>query len=440
MQLTARGIVAGIVRDDAGRPVARAEIRHGEHGGFLSSLTRSGADGRFVLDALPLGDVDLGVEKKGEGKAKATLHVTGGVEVEWNPTLLRGLVYRARILDDHREPRAGWDIYARASELESPGRTLWSRSAKSGTDGRFEIAGCPDGELRLELRAPVYTAVPISVHKARASTLEDTIVIAADDLPASSLEGSVVDAHGRPVGGKITARPVGRAHAYEAFVDATSGHYEVTAMTRGDYTVTFTAPDHPTELVARLTLAAATRKDLGVLRLTPPGHLRVAVRGQAGVREPVDELSVRGPLAAAKPMSHVVAAGSVDPIALHAGRYEVTARGAQMLAETHSVAIVAGETTELGLDPRPGEACTFVLAGGLDSPRIATLIVHDDAGQLVASWASLRPGNDEWATEQRMPTGRLRLTVQDAAGAARVWGELEFTVPVGGGRWRVELR
>lgn len=455
VELTARGSVAGVVRDDAGRPVTRAEIRQGDHAGFLSSLTRSGPDGRFVLDALPLGDVDLRVEKKGEGKAAATLHVTSGIEVEWSPTLLRGLVYRARILDDHREPRAGWDIYALASELEGPGRTLWSRSAKSGADGRFEITGCPEGELRLELRAPVYTAVPIVVHVARASTLEDTIVITADDLPTSSLAGSVVDAHGRPVGGKLTARPAGRAHAYEAFVDATSGHYELTAMIRGNYTVTFTAPDLPTVLVARLTLAAATREDLGVLRLTPPGHLRVAVSGQAGVRAPIDELRIRGPLPAddragttEKAMSRVVAAGTLDPIALHPGRYEVAARGAQMLAETHTVEVVAGEATELALDPRPGEACSFVLAGGPDAPRIATLVARDDAGQLVASWSSLRPGDEQWATEQRLPTGRLRLTVhdatpsapRDAAGAARACGELEFTVPAGGGRWRVELR
>lgn len=458
VDLAARGIVAGVVRDAADRPVARAEVRHGAYAGFLSTLARTDADGRFVLDALPLGDVDLQVEKKGEGKAKATLRVTSGVQIEWNPTLERGLVYRARIVDEVREPRAGWDVYAMARTLEGTGRTLWSRSAKSGSDGRFEITGCPDAELRLELRAPEYTPVPIAMHTARPSALEDTIVVAAADLPNSSVEGSVVDAHGHGVAGKVTARQAGRAFAYEAFVDQASGRYEMTSMVRGDYTVSFTGSDHPTEVVARVALAASAHKDLGAWKLAEPGYLRVAVRGQAGVGEPVDELRITGPLDAApeaadgksRPTSVHVAAGTSDPIPLRAGRYEVGVRGAAMLAEVHTVEIRAGETTPLALDPQPGEVCTFTLdlAGGITAPSIATLVARDATDRIVASWSTLRPGGGEWTTEQRLPTGQVRLTVRDATpsaargadGLARLCGKLDVVVSAGGGRWRVDLR
>src|SRR6185369_218011 len=166
----------GTVVDEAGRPVAGAEVtarpdRTKSVFGASLGRARSQADGRFILRRLTPG-FDFLLRATHPGFAPAELDLPAlPVQVPSAPrrplrlVLRRGRTAHGEVVDGTGQPVAGAEV-ALLPSLDDLGRTDPQtlledlRQAASGPDGRFSLAGLAPGRFGLRVRAPGFaTAV-----------------------------------------------------------------------------------------------------------------------------------------------------------------------------------------------------------------------------------------------------------------------------------------
>src|SRR5678815_5218948 len=138
--------LTGVVRDEQGVPLVRSEIVAGEGYGFGSSHRRSGPDGSFAIDDLPIGEFEVMVEDDA-GSAKTTLFGVSGATLHWDPVVSKGLALRGRIDAPGRKVEDWWIAANCATQ------PFW-QNVSTNAEGRFEILNCPDVPLRLTITAP----------------------------------------------------------------------------------------------------------------------------------------------------------------------------------------------------------------------------------------------------------------------------------------------
>lgn len=215
----AEGRLRGRVLDPAGRPVTGARVCAGDpragsdvvladgrgtHGPSVRTTTTD-ADGEFALDALTPGPTPLEVSRSGLAVHRSAREAGSGpaepIEIRMQPTpRLAG-----RVLDERGR------AVARATVIElGPGAS--AAQARSGADGRYELAGLPVGPCRIAARA-------------ESGTSEVALALAAGEVRALDLtltarplfHGTVVDGRGRPLAGwEVAARPEGRHEEEES--------------------------------------------------------------------------------------------------------------------------------------------------------------------------------------------------------------------------------
>jgi protocatechuate 3,4-dioxygenase beta subunit len=154
--------------------------------------TRTDAKGRFRLEGLGHGPVDVLAEARGFGRgARSRAGQRGTVEI----VLLPGGSIVGVVTDPHRRPVAG--AVVRAEQTDG-----WLRPTLLTTDadGRFEVAGLEPKAYRVLARHPGF-----------APALLPSVIVEADaeasvelplDAPAA-VAGRLVDLEGRPVAGDV---------------------------------------------------------------------------------------------------------------------------------------------------------------------------------------------------------------------------------------------
>lgn len=218
--------LTGVVVDEAGAPVAGAEIapsvknRPGLPTSTMmrifrnrGSLTRSDRDGRFRLGGLVAGvDYELRVTKDGFAPSRVQAVIPDGAPGR-PATPLRLVLERGRsvfglVLDPDRRPVAGAQVTLQASVAAGPDRfraALRPESqdtfeAVTKADGRFDLLHLPAGRYDLTARARGWaplTVPTVEIPDAKRATDLGTLVL----TPGVALEGSVVDSAGQPVEG-----------------------------------------------------------------------------------------------------------------------------------------------------------------------------------------------------------------------------------------------
>lgn len=219
-------VVTGVVVDEAGDPVAGAEITSSvpnlpQGMPMLSrmqmyrsrgALVRSGPDGRFRWAGLV---ADLGFELRVAKAGFAPTRVQATSPSPERPTaplrivLRRGRSAFGRVLGPDQRPIAGAQVTLKTALSNEPTArfrlvlepdSLDSFSAATGTDGRFDLRNLPTGRYDLTVRgrgwAPL-TVPSLEVPEGNRATDLGTVVLA----PGVALEGFVVDAAGKPVEG-----------------------------------------------------------------------------------------------------------------------------------------------------------------------------------------------------------------------------------------------
>ena len=347
----------GRVLDEKGEPVASAEVLHGSYGEFLSSFTRSGADGTFHLSELPPGQAHIEVTHK-LGSTFFEGFFLAGEERQWDATLEQGRVVQGRVEDEAGAPLGGLDITVLSTLPRKGTNDTWSERLSTEADGSFRFAGCPPGELQLYVEVPHPNKATLARRDIQEGDEELTIVIPDADQPSASVKGLVMDGTGQALGAELRLFGPRLTYRKEITRDG-DGRFRFAALSPGDYVLEIHSPEYPTSSLPAFTLGVNQDLDLAEVILNNPGFLTVKAQGLKDTGPftsfriiPFDEKSGASP--------HFPSAEELQNYPVEAGRYVVIGHGPDVAFAQAEISVASGEKTSLELDPRPGQSCEFL--------------------------------------------------------------------------------
>ena len=211
------GALRGRVVDGAGRPVAGALLVAvgEERGSWLNSdgsigagpppcSARSGADGRFEIAALPLGEASVAALADGFAPRTENVRIEGGDAAERELVLTKGGSLVGTVRDADGAPLAGVSIVAMLS-FEPRLFLLGQRAARSDERGGFAFEHVTPGLVTLRVDAGTRGSTMQNCTVAEGAELRVDLVLARP----LAFRGRVVDAGGRGLARcRVSAQPV----------------------------------------------------------------------------------------------------------------------------------------------------------------------------------------------------------------------------------------
>ena len=239
--------LAGVVRDEAGRPVKGAVVR-AEGGGLWSAsppAEHTDAQGGFLMAGVQPGDYVVVAREGGRALGIATAVVEPETEASVHVVLSDGGFVTGRIVDDAGRPLAG---RVRAEVFEDRGLPSFASDLMAGdtkADGLFVLGPLPLGTLGLGVSAPQRASRRVEASlPARGRTVDLGDVALEAGL---AIRGRVADREGDGIGG-ASVRAQGQA-GERGLAEATSeadGAFVVGGLRPGPYEVRATAPGYAT--------------------------------------------------------------------------------------------------------------------------------------------------------------------------------------------------
>lgn len=142
IELREGATIRGVVRDASGAPVASAEVEVGRWRDFLHARTVTAADGRFELDGLPGGEIEIRAGHRKLGKAATPVRTFPGRTSDCELALSRGLELIGRVLREDGEP-----VAKALLECVSEEDRRWFAFVRTDGAGEFVVANCPEIKL-----------------------------------------------------------------------------------------------------------------------------------------------------------------------------------------------------------------------------------------------------------------------------------------------------
>jgi carboxypeptidase family protein len=270
--------IRGSVRDDRGWPVTGAQVtafqwRSAEGVVRAESLP----DGSFALPGLSPGQYHVTVSAPGFGGGAQD--VAAGAEDVGLVLHLAGAV-TGTVVD-----AAGRAVEVFALAARPASRPVGPPEVQSVADrgGRFRVGELAEATYVLQFSAPGRGSVTVLEVKVAAGQTTDigTVRLA----PTAALRGTVVDAHGAPVGGAVVWAQPPEALAFglpvEEAVTDPAGRFELRGVTTGTVAVTARHPDYA-EGTARVQVAAEPAASPLQIMLWRGGRLQGLVRTPSG--------------------------------------------------------------------------------------------------------------------------------------------------------------
>ena len=372
--LEAEARVAGVVRDEDGRPLARVHVTGlrpvGEGDlGFSGCETFTAADGSYVLRGLEAGPCLLGAssETNLNGGAQTELELRAGEEARWDVVLVHGGSLGGVVLDERGAPLARWLVTA--VEPERPGPEYWLRSTYSDAAGSFRMENCPAQRFVLALRAPEEQSGDPALVLEDFRVGDEALVLRVMDAwrPSAFVEGRLVAADGAPL---VEAQVI-----FEATVDDfpylpdADGRFRIGPLRTGEYWLHADAEGRGEVRTPRFALAFGETKDVGELVLERCGWIRVHAVAMGGGALPagtvLDEVALLRDGERWGEISLEDLQGRSDP--LGAGTYVVHARERSWCAADVEVELRPGATAEIELafEPATQRRIDVVFADGV---------------------------------------------------------------------------
>lgn len=348
IRLSEGGRAEGIVRSAEGHPVAGCEIRvHPvERPGRYECVTN--ARGEFSIAGLPVGAAVLVASHVHAGRAELDISVRESSPNVLAIALTQGLGIKGRIHSSIPGTAAQIRVGAWRSDSK---REILQVASPVNADGSFVLqdleatiyvvallAPGPSGQF---LRIGTITGVPAG---------GEFLDVDLDRFPSPSawVRGRVVDQFGQTVTGAVIA--VGSASKKQLYkLDVTSGSFEVGPLLPGDYEMDVACQGYGKVLLDPLTLSPNAGLDLGVVTLSPPGSLVVAIAEPQSFGAKSCELyDARGRSVGSQPVAVVMDFGPL-PSAVYTLRWGVA-------SQSHSQAVIvrSGGITRIAIDPDRG--------------------------------------------------------------------------------------
>jgi protocatechuate 3,4-dioxygenase beta subunit len=453
-----------VIAGDTGLPLRRAEVwlnktyRTGaRHDGWRATTD---AEGRYEFKNLPAGRYSLNVSKApyvsgpwGQPAVNATAKMielqTGETLDRVDFTLRRGGVITGRVVDEFGEPLSGLEVSARRVQTINGRRQLMPYGPQGSTNdiGEFRIFGLEPGQYAVlalwrrmgpgdptspDRNGYAATYFPGTTNEAEAQrftiaagqTISD-LAMALSPIKTARVEGTVVDADGRPMGN--TFLEVLQSGANYNFIGGQSvqpdGTFIFARLTPGDY-VFRTPPTTTRQTVAmmKLTVGGEDIRDLRLVAL-PLATLSGRIVVDPSLSPP-SALSLMAtpeePLMPGGTKQTSVADDLTFELTAMPGRNRITSPNLPPGWTMRSVRVNSVDVIDDGFDVKPGEKIT-----GVDvelTTKIATIagLVTNARGEPAKDCTLLIFPTD---SKRWKPSGRyLRTARPEQAGRFKVSG------------------
>jgi len=290
IRLTKGARIEGVVRDATGKPVERAEVEVDSVASLAGSYRRTRADGKFALDGLAPGEIELRVEHEKFGATKSKVTVADGAAGQVEIVLAQALSLKVRI----DGPSADWvGGYVRANGTQADGRGYW-RSELIDASGAVEFEGCPTDPMDLELFAPGDSITPRAALKDVQAGIGE-VVMQPDPARLGNIRlvGRVMDALGAPVeSAKIVPSMRGSLTSPIEECDSQTGRFELGPYSPGDWSIRVQAPGFVDVRTTPSGIASGETRDFGDIVMQRGGRIQlVGLPVAPGVQARVESAS-----------------------------------------------------------------------------------------------------------------------------------------------------
>lgn len=243
-------MIAGTVRDEAGRPVKGALVRaEGDETWSAPAAERSDARGEFQLWGVRPGEYSVVAREGSRAPGFATVVVDPDGPANAALTLADGGYAVGRVLDAAGRPLVG---RVRVDSVEGRGIPAFASeqlSAETRTDGTFALGPLPLGALGLSVAAPAHVARRVEAHIAASGRTADVGDVTLE--AGLAIRGRVRDAQGQALGAASVRAE--RAEGGETSEGETTvgedGHFTIGGLRPGRHEVTATAPGYARAVV-----------------------------------------------------------------------------------------------------------------------------------------------------------------------------------------------
>lgn len=339
IRLTRGGRITGVVRNDAGEPVARAAVKLGQIANFESAHRWTALDGTFEIVGAIGGEATIEVEHDKLGSASMPVTVVEGATQHVELRLDRGRTLRVRIGGNI----ADWVGGRVQAQPDSMAKAAYFNSLQVGADGVVEFAQCPETPLKLELFAPGDFMFP-------RATLQGVLAQSGEVWlhpdPAKvgfvRLKGRIVDVDGKPVGSaRIMPSTEGYPMSPIESCDSATGGFELGAYAPGRWMVRAEAIGFLTGRTEFVSVASGATHDFGDIVMQREARVRVF-----GLRQTPETRAAFVDGAGGLQVFAPAGAEWLSP-PLAAGRGWVVTGGGQVALVAQQVEIHAGETLDV---------------------------------------------------------------------------------------------
>jgi protocatechuate 3,4-dioxygenase beta subunit len=280
--------VAGIVRDASGKPVGGARVGVTRGRWQTARETRSGAGGRYRLEGIGPGRIEVSAGAPGFESNKLACEQAEG-DLEWNPFLQPLPCIRGVVLDAARQPIPHASVRAESE----PGRDI--QVAPTDPNGRFSLP-VPRGKtylLTITEQGSAFGVRPKTLGRVPPDTEGLEILLADDERATAFVLATVLDATGKPARDASCwlRDEVLRWQYIHHRADPATGRVRLGPVPPRRYWLHIqpSMPVQPRSTHGPLDLAPCQELDLGVLRLRAGGT--IAFRCVRSDGEPIESLS-----------------------------------------------------------------------------------------------------------------------------------------------------
>ena len=360
--LAPEAVVVGTVKSAEGAPIANAIVNIGRYGDFLSTRTRTAADGTFRLAGLAAGSAEITAELRGSGKVTEAIECVSGSAVTWNAVIGGGRRIVGVIRNEREQPVPGWVVEVRSH----PGDRSFEARSRADAQGRFVVANCPpDDTLQVAVFNPKARSQRVEVDDVHPDEKED-LVIHVKEVALGVIKGRVLEADGSPARASIRLSGAGKAGASTAQVTPESGAFATAPLVPGAWRVYVDVKPGGSIDLGEFVVQPGATVDLGDVKLEAKGSLAIDLTCADEVANRVKYLissktvRERGKTVPWSVHSEVV--HRELPLKLTPGAYTLTVTGTGLVKQGLSFEISSGRETRLSVTPEVGIICEFRFA------------------------------------------------------------------------------